>query len=94
MASTDHLKIYLDDEGIDLLRSFRFPCLEHLFERDNKLTDLGFEIAVSFHELDSLAGWVAGEANYHRKKRSRHTALLDDIADQIEDVLAVAPRPH
>jgi hypothetical protein len=44
-------------------------------------------------DLDSLAGWVAGEVNHtRRRRRPRQTELLDSIADQLEDVLAAHRR--
>jgi len=53
----------------------------------------GISLHGSWAEFDSLAGWVAGEANYARRnRRPRQTELLDSIADQLEEVLATYRR--
>jgi hypothetical protein len=86
-AERRKLRIYVDDDGLALLRALRFPCLEHLVENPRP-TELGLAIAGSRRDFDSLAGWVAGEANHQREAGSANADILDDICDQLESVLA------
>lgn len=58
--------------------------------RGSRESDRGVALQASWAYPDMLAGLVAGEANHARKhRRPRQTQLLDRIADQLEDVLAV-----
>lgn len=50
------------------------------------IEDEGYELTGSHADFESLAGWVAGEANHSRAGRRRE--LLHDIADVVENALA------
>ncbi len=74
------------------LLPFDFPCLQHVLATARR-TERGIALEGSWADLDSLAGWVAGEANHARRnRRPRQTELLDSIADQLEDILAAHRR--
>jgi hypothetical protein len=95
MSSSDRsLSIVVSEEELAVLRRFDFPCSEGVLA-SARSTESGIELTGSRLDFDDLAGWVAGEANYQRRKRrSRQTRLLDSIADQLEDVLAAHIRWH
>ena len=87
MADTDHLAIYVSEEQLALLKKHDFPCSERVLMSARE-TEQGIELAGGRADFESLASWVAGEANYARRiRRSRQTELLDDIADQLERAL-------
>jgi hypothetical protein len=82
------VSIVVTPEELALLKKHDFPCSESILTSARAMED-GIELIGSWSDFDSLAGWVAGEANYARKnRRPRQTRLLDSICDQIEDVLA------
>ncbi len=75
-----------------LLQRYDFPCSQDVLATARE-SDRGIALQGSWADLDMLAGWVAGEANHARRhRRPRQTELLDSIADQLEDVLAVHRR--
>ena len=90
MPNTNHrpLSIVISDEQLALLKRHDFPCSDQVLASARR-TEEGFELTGRWLDFDSLVGWVAGEANHARKnRRPRQTELLDDIADQLESLLA------
>ena len=90
MPDTNHntFTIIISDEQLALLKRHRFPCSEQLLATARRTAE-GFELTGRWLDFDTLVGWVAGEANHVRKtRRPNQTDLLDDIADQLESVLA------
>lgn len=86
------ITIIVSAAELTLLEKLDFPCSKHVLATARR-TERGIALEGSWADLDSLAGWVAGEANHaRRKRRPRQTELLDSIADQLEDVLAVHRR--
>jgi hypothetical protein len=86
------LTIVISDAEFALLKKHDFPCSEKVLASARR-TEEGLELSGSRNDFDSLAGWVAGEANYARKnRRPRQTDLLDSVADQLEEALARARR--
>ncbi len=83
------ITIIVSAAELTLLEKLDFPCLQHMLATARR-TEEGLVLEGSWADLDSLAGWVAGEANHAR--RPRQTELLDSIADQLEDVLAAHRR--
>jgi hypothetical protein len=82
------VSILVTPDELALLKKHDFPCFESILASARSVED-GIELTGTWNDFDSLAGWVAGEANYARKnRRPRQTRLLDSICDQIEDVLA------
>jgi hypothetical protein len=86
------ITIIVSAAELTLLEKLDFPCSQHVLATARR-TERGIALEGSWADLDSLAGWVAGEANHaRRKRRPRQTELLDNIADQLEDVLAAHRR--
>ena len=82
------LTIVISHDQLALLKKHHFPCSEFVLATARHTED-GFELTGGWLDFDSLVGWVAGEANHARKnRRPLQTELLDDIADQLESVLA------
>lgn len=91
-STSSPLTITISDDELALLRKLDFPCSGDVIASARR-TEEGLELCGSWVAFDSLVGWVAGEANYARRhRRPRQTELLDSIADQLEDVLAVHHR--
>lgn len=86
-AAEETLSIYVTGAQLALLKKFAFPCSENVIA-SAVATDEGIELSGSRGDFESLAGWVAGEANHQRRGRAiRRTEMLDDIADQLEGAL-------
>ena len=78
---------FVTDEGLALLREHNFPCSESVLATAT-VTEDGIRLTGKRFEIESLAGWVAGEANYSRKKRrTRKTRIFDEVADELESAL-------
>jgi hypothetical protein len=91
-AAQPRLSLYVTGAQLALLKKHDFPCSQDVLASARE-TEEGIELSGSWLDFDSLAGWVAGEANYARRnRRPRQTELLDDIADQLESALASSPR--
>ncbi len=86
------ITIIVSAAELTLLEKLDFPCSQHVLATARP-TETGIALEGTWADLDSLAGWVAGEANHARRnRRPRQTDLLDGIADQLEDVLAAHRR--
>jgi len=86
------ITIIVSAAELTLLQKLDFPCLQHVLATARR-TEEGIALEGSWADLDSLAGWVAGEANHARRnRRPRQTDLLDSIADQLEDVVVAHRR--
>jgi hypothetical protein len=82
------ITIIVSSAELALLKKLDFPCSQGVLATARPDME-GIALDGSWADFESLAGWVAGEANHARRnRRSRQTALLDSIADQLEDVLA------
>lgn len=91
-STTSPLTITISDDELALLKKLDFPCSADVLASACR-TEEGLELRGSWVAFDSLVGWVASEANHARRhRRPRQTELLDSIADQLEDVLAVHHR--
>lgn len=75
----------LTEDELLLLRKLDFPCTEEILD-DAQLTRYGYEISGTVVDFESLAGWLASEAN-HSPDESR-AFILNDIADGIEAALS------
>jgi len=85
-GSAEHLlTIVVSGEQLALLKKLDFPCSQGVLA-SARPSDEGMELTGSWLDFDSLAGWVAGEANHTRGRRKAE--LLHDIADQLEVELA------
>jgi len=91
-SSGASITIIVSAAELVLLEELDFPCSQDVLATACAIGE-GFALDGSWADLDSLAGWVAGEANHARRKRqSRQAELLDGIADQLENVLAARRR--
>lgn len=82
------LVLTISDDEFALLKKYDFPCSEEVLASARR-TEEGLELSGSRVDFDSLAGWVAGEANHARRnRRPRQADSFDGIADRLEDVLA------
>ncbi len=85
--SHEIITAFVSGEGLALLREHNFPCSEVVLATATA-TDDGFRLTGMRFEIESLAGWVAGEANYSRKKRrTRKARIFDEVADELESAL-------
>ncbi|MBN1335054.1 MAG: hypothetical protein JXB39_03740 [Deltaproteobacteria bacterium] len=81
------ITVYISVEGLALLRQHNFPCSDVVLATATATKD-GIRLTGMRFEIESLAGWVAGEANDSRKKRrTRKTCILDEVADELETAL-------
>jgi hypothetical protein len=83
----DTLTLIVSAAELALLRKLDFPCSEPVLASAHP-TDEGIALHGTRAKLESLAGWVAGEAN-HARAGTRRSELLYGLAEQIEDVLTV-----
>lgn len=88
VRTDDKLSFYVSDEQLALLKKHDFPCSEGVLASASATED-GLCLTGTRYELDDLVGWVAGEANEaRRRRRARQAELLNDVADELESVLA------
>lgn len=85
------LTAHVSREGLALLREHDFPCSEALLATATP-TRHGIRLRGSRGDFDMLVGFVAGEANHSRRRgRAAKARIFDEIADELECVLAVGP---
>ena len=80
------LSIYISGGALALLKKLDFPCSERVLASATP-TEEGIQLTGSCGDFESLAGWVAGEANHADRRAKRKLALLYDISEQLEAVL-------
>jgi len=80
------LSICISGQQLALLKKLDFPCSEAVLASASLIEDEGFELTGSHADFESLAGWVAGEANHSRAGRRQDN--LHEIADALEGALA------
>ena len=68
-----------------LLRKFDYPLSQELVG-SARPTGEGFRLRGTRVDVESLVGWVAGDANHARD--AAMALLLNDLADELEAVLA------
>jgi len=81
------LTIYISGSALALLRKLDFPCSERVLASAIP-TEEGIQLTGSRADFESLAGWVAGEANHADCRAWRKLDLLHDICDVLESALA------
>ena len=87
MASADErpLSTCISGQQLALLKKLDYPCSESLLASATLIEDEGFELTGSKSDFETLAGFVAGDANHGRPGRKRD--LLYDISDALESAL-------
>lgn len=89
---TKPITIVVSRGELALLQEFDFPCSQGVLATARE-TARGIALQGSWQDFDMLAGWVVGQANHARRhRRPSESGLLDSIADNLEDVLAVHRR--
>jgi hypothetical protein len=81
----DALSIYLSKEALALLKKLKYPCSEKVLASATPVDREGFELTGGRFALETLAGFVAGDANHSGP--GRQADLLSDIAEEIESTL-------
>lgn len=85
--SDEPITIVISSAELALLKKLDFPCSEDVLATARRDLE-GIALHGSRADIESLAGWVAGEANHApRNRSSRRTELLDSIADELENAL-------
>lgn len=79
------ITIVVSSAELALLKKLDFPCSQGVLATARPDLE-GIALHGSRPDLESLAGWVAGEAN-HARPGTRRSELLDSLAEQLEDVL-------
>lgn len=82
----ESITIIVSSAELALLKKLDFPCSQDVLATARPDME-GIALHGSRSDLESLAGWVAGEAN-HARPGTRRSDLLDSLAEQLEDVLA------
>jgi hypothetical protein len=90
-AAERMLAIYVSDEQLELLKKLDYPCSEEVLASATP-TEEGIELTGTRIDFDSLAGWVAGEANHADRRARRKIAMLHDLWEQLEAALASGSR--
>lgn len=87
MPPTDErpLSICITGQQLALLKKLDYPCSERVLASATLIEDEGFELTGSRYDFETLAGFVAGDANHGRPGRRRDQ--LYDISDAIESAL-------
>ena len=87
MARTDErpLSTCISGQQLALLKKLDYPCSQRVLASATLIEDEGFEITGSRYDFETLAGFVAGDANHGRPGRRRDH--LYDIAEALESVL-------
>lgn len=88
MPRTDErpLSICISGQQLALLKKLDYPCSERVLASANLIEDEGFELTGSRDDFETLAGFVAGDANHSRAGRRQDN--LHEIADALEHALA------
>ena len=84
MPFEELLSIVLSKAELALLKKCDFPCSDRVLASAQRVEE-GFEVLGAWTDFDSLAGWVASEANHSRG--ARKIELLDNIFEELESAL-------
>ena len=79
------LTLDVTDEQLELLKKHDFPLSQDVIASARRFSGK-FRLRGTRVDMESLAGWVAGEANHARDRAA--AVLFNDLADEIEGVLA------
>jgi hypothetical protein len=63
-----------------------YPCSEEVLASATP-TEEGIELTGSKVDFESLAGWVAGDANHADRRARRKIAMLHDLWEQLETAI-------
>lgn len=85
--TTEALTAVIATAQLGLLREHDFPSCERIVAAARSAPD-GVHLSGTRHELETLLGWVAGEANHlRRRRRTRDAEVWDELADILDLVL-------
>ncbi len=92
-AETEERRFYLSKEALALLRKLDYPCSEPVLASAKRITGLEdegihYELSGDRRSLETLAGFVAGDANHAEPDEpKKKVALLYAISAALESVL-------
>src|SRR5436305_1609231 len=93
MSDVDELRACISEEALALLKKLDYPCSEELLASAVSIEDEGVvELTGSRYDFESLAGFVAGDANHEDRRRKRRLALLNEISEAFESALYASAR--
>lgn len=76
--------VVVTHEGLEALREARFPCSEAVIATAVEC-EYGIELTGDTYDMESLAGWTAGEANYcGKKRRTRKARIFSELWEAFE----------
>ena len=76
MSDVDELRACISEEALALLKKLDYPCSEELLASAVSIEDEGVvELTGSRYDFESLAGFVAGDANHEDRRRKRPADL-------------------
>jgi len=79
------LSTCVSGQQLALLKKLDYPCSQEVLASATPVLDEGFEITGTRYDFETLAGFVAGDANHGRAGRRQD--LLYEIAEALESVL-------
>ena len=87
MARERKLSICIPGAALELLKKLDYPCAEKVLASAKPVRDEGFVLSGTRQDFESLAGWVAGDANHADRRQKHKLALLEYLSEEIEAVL-------
>jgi len=92
MSNSDErpLSICISEHQLARLRKLDYPRSEEMLASATLIEDEGYELTGSRHDFETVAGFVAGDANHSRPSRKR--AQLYEIAEALENALSARAR--
>ena len=79
------LAICIGGPELALLKKMDYPCSESVLASATYIEDEGYELTGTKAQLETMAGFAAGDANHCRTKRKQ--ALLYNICEALEYAL-------
>lgn len=84
------LSICISEQLLTLLKKLDYPCSEEMLASATLIEDEGYELTGTRYDFETLAGFVAGDANHSRPSRKREQ--LYEIAEALENALSARAR--
>ena len=92
MDTDEQLSIYISEDSLALLRKLDYPCSERVLASATTLEDEGIQLTGNRRDFETLAGFVAGDANHADRRATRKLAMLYDISEALESALEARAR--
>jgi hypothetical protein len=78
--------VHISGPALALLKKLDYPCSEEILASAVP-TEEGVELSGTESDFESLAGFVAGDANHADRRARRKLELLYEISDTLEAAL-------